>query len=72
MKGDDPCAYNFAGKKPFSEAETVNYKNFLTSKKNELAFVINVHSNGNAFIYPFNGRKTNDIEQRRPGILGIF
>lgn len=34
--------------------------------------VINVHSNGNAFIYPFNGRQKNDIEQRRPGILPIF
>jgi hypothetical protein len=56
LKGTDPCAYNFAGSKPFSEAETVNFKNFLTEKKNELAFVINVHSNGNAFIYPFNGR----------------
>jgi hypothetical protein len=37
-----------------------------------LDFVINVHSNGNAFIYPFNGRQKNDIEVRRPGIMAIF
>lgn len=37
-----------------------------------MAFVINIHSNGNSFIYPFNGRQTNDIEERRPGILPIF
>lgn len=34
--------------------------------------MLNVHSNGNAFIYPFNGRQKNDIEERRPGILQIF
>ena len=63
---------NYAGSKPFSEPETVAYKNFLTEHKNELDFVINVHSNGNAFIYPFNGRQKNDINERRPGILPIF
>jgi len=31
-----------------------------------------MHSNGNSFIYPFNGRDENDIEERRPGILNIF
>ena len=37
-----------------------------------MSFVINMHSNGNAFIYPFNGRQKNDIEERRPGIMNIF
>ena len=41
-------------------------------KQQELVFVLNVHSNGNAFIYPFNGRQKNDIEERRPGIINIF
>ena len=68
----DPCDYNFPGNTPFSEPETRAYKEFLTNNKNDLAFVINMHSNGNAFIYPFNGRDTNDIEERRPGILNIF
>jgi hypothetical protein len=31
-----------------------------------------MHSNGNAFIYPFNGVGDNDIEKRRPGIQSIF
>jgi len=52
----NPCNTNFAGPTAFSEPETVAFKNFLTSKKDELAFVFNIHSNGNAFIYPFNGR----------------
>ena len=71
-RGSDPCSTNYPGPSAFSEPETVAYKNFLTSRKDELAFVINMHSNGNAFIYPFNGRQKNDIEQRRPGILQIF
>ena len=55
-----------------SEPETIAFKEFLTAHKKELDFVINTHSNGNSFIYPFNGRQTNDIETRRPGILPIF
>lgn len=31
-----------------------------------------MHSNGNAFIWPFNGVEKNDIEARRPGIMSIF
>jgi hypothetical protein len=63
---------NYPGPAAFSEPEAVAYKNFLTQNKNELDFVINVHSNGNSFIYPFNGRGVNDIDKRRPGILPIF
>jgi hypothetical protein len=43
----------------------------LTQKKSEIDFVINTHSNGNAFIYPFNGR-SNHIKESRPTILPIF
>ena len=68
----NPCNTNFAGPNAFSEPETQAFKSFLTANKDQLAFVINIHSNGNAFIYPFNGRQTNDIEARRPGILAIF
>lgn len=68
----NPCNTNFAGPSAFSEPETQGFRDFLTSKKDELAFVINIHSNGNAFIYPFNGRQKNDIEERRPGIMQIF
>ena len=68
----NPCFLNYPGPAAFSEPEAVAYKNFLTQHKNELDFVINTHSNGNAFIYPFNGREKNDIDKRRPGIMPIF
>ena len=67
-----PCEYNYPGPKAFSEPETIAYKNFLTQHQKDMSFVINMHSNGNAFIYPFNGRQKNDIEERRPGIMNIF
>lgn len=51
-----PCDYNYPGPKAFSEPETNAYKNFLTQHQKDMSFVINMHSNGNAFIYPFNGR----------------
>ena len=69
---EDPCFLNYAGSKAFSEPESVAFSKFLSDHKNELDFVINAHSNGNAFIYPFNGVAVNDIEKRRPGILSIF
>lgn len=68
----DPCDYNFPGSEPFSEPETKAFRDFLIKNKEDLSFVINMHSNGNSFVYPFNGRDENDIEERRPGILGIF
>lgn len=68
----EPCSTNYPGPEAFSEPETQAFRSFLQSKQGELAFVINVHSNGNAFIYPFNGRAENDIEKRRPGVLAIF
>jgi hypothetical protein len=52
----NPCSTFYPGPKPLSEPESQAFKNFLSRHKNELAFIINFHSNGNAFIYPFNGR----------------
>ena len=46
-------------------------KHLLEEKKGELAFVVNFHSNGNSFMWPFNGRNPNDIEKRAPGVLPI-
>jgi len=66
------CSTFFPGPSAFSEPETQAFRSFLNERKDDLAFVLNVHSNGNSFIYPFNGREKNDIEQRRPGILKIF
>ena len=62
----------FQGPQPFSEPETQAYRDFLTKHQDEVKFVLNMHSNGNAFIWPYNGVKENDIEQRSPGIMNIF
>jgi hypothetical protein len=68
----DPRSMFYNGQKPFSEPETQAYRDFLTKHQDEVKFVINMHSNGNAFIWPFNGVQKNDIETRRPGIMNIF
>jgi hypothetical protein len=38
----------------------------------ELKFVINCHTSGNQFIWPYNAKDPNDIETRSPGYLAIF
>lgn len=68
----NPCSPFYPGHEAFEAVETQDFKNFLTQHQDELAFVINLHSYGNQFIYPFNGRNQNDIEERRPGVLPIF
>lgn len=44
----------------------------MTDHQHQIKFVYNFHSNGNMWIYPYNGRSENDIETRNPGILAIF
>lgn len=34
--------------------------------------MINCHTSGNEFIWPYNGREPNDINTRNPGYLAIF
>jgi hypothetical protein len=68
----NPCSPFFPGHAAFDAVETQDFKDFLTKHQDELSFVINLHSYGNEFIYPFNGRVKNDIEERRPGILPMF
>lgn len=34
--------------------------------------MINFHSNGNSFVWPFNGKKVNDIQTKAPGVLPIL
>ena len=68
----NPCSEFFAGLGAFTEPETQAMKAFLETKKDDLRFVINFHSNGNSFIWPFNGRENNDIEKRAPGVLAIM
>jgi len=66
------CGDFWPGSEAFSEPETRALRDFIATKKNELKFVINCHTSGNEFIWPFNGREPNDIETRAPGYLAIF
>ena len=66
------CGDFWPGDTPFSEPETKAMKDFVAKNKNELKFIINCHTSGNEFIWPFNGREPNDIESRAPGYLAIF
>ena len=45
----------YPGPNPFSEKETQVFRDFITSKKDELRLVYNLHCAGNFFILPFNG-----------------
>lgn len=44
----------------------------MAAHQDDIRFVINFHSNGNSFVWPFNGRAPNDIEKRAPGVLPIL
>lgn len=67
----DACSEFYPGTGAFSEKETQALRDFMASKSGELKFVVNFHSNGNSFIWPFNGRNPNDINERAPGVLPI-
>jgi len=47
-------------------------KKFMEDHSDKIKFVSNFHSSGNSWIYPYNGRKKNDIEKRNPGMLAVF
>jgi hypothetical protein len=68
----DVCSECYRGTAPFSEPETQAMKAFFEENSKNIKFVMNFHSFGNMWIIPFNGRKSNDIEKRKPGILSIF
>jgi hypothetical protein len=68
----DPCFEFFPGKEAFSEPETRALRDFLAEHEGEIKFVINFHSNGNSFMWPFNAKNPNDIEKRAPGVLPIL
>lgn len=66
---EDPCGECYRGPSALSEPESKALSVFLTEHKNEIKFVYNFHSNGNMWIFPYNGRDANDIESRSPGII---
>ena len=71
-QSSDPCGESYKGKSAFSEKETQALRDFIDQNQAFLKFVINIHSNGNSYIFPYNGRSENDIETRNPGTLEIF
>lgn len=72
QESTDPCGESYKGASAFSEKETQALRDFIDAKQQDLRFVINLHSNGNSYIYPYNGRVENDIVTRNPGKLEIF
>jgi len=66
------CGDYWPGDEPFSEPESRAMRDFIGANKREIKFVINCHTSGNEFIWPYNGREHNDIEVRNPGYLEIF
>lgn len=63
------CGDFWPGSEPFSEPESRGMRDFVGKHKNEIKFIINCHTSGNDFIWPYNGREPNDIEKRSPGYL---
>jgi hypothetical protein len=45
---------------------------FVSNNKDELKFIVNCHTSGNDFVWPFNAKEPNDIKHRAPGYLTIF
>mmetsp|Transcript_31175 Transcript_31175/g.47704 ORF Transcript_31175/g.47704 Transcript_31175/m.47704 type:complete len:142 (+) Transcript_31175:1111-1536(+) len=68
----DPCGECYRGPHAFSEPETRALRDFLTSHKGQVKFVVNFHSYGNQWIYPYNGLAENNIAKRNPAALAIF
>lgn len=66
------CGDFWPGSEPFSEPESRAIRDFIGKHKDQIKFVINCHTSGNDFVWPFNGREPNDIETRAPGYLAIF
>mmetsp|Transcript_29327 Transcript_29327/g.44184 ORF Transcript_29327/g.44184 Transcript_29327/m.44184 type:complete len:140 (+) Transcript_29327:1291-1710(+) len=66
------CGDYWPGDHAFSEPETRSLRDFIAANKEDIKFVINCHTSGNEFIWPFNGREPNDIDERAPGYLAIF
>ena len=50
---DNPCQEDYRGPEPFSEPETKAIKHYVDTHKN-IVSCVNIHSYGNAWIYPFN------------------
>lgn len=66
------CGDFWPGEQAFSEPESRAIRDFVAKNKHDIKFIINCHTSGNDFVWPYNGREPNDIEKRSPGYLAIF
>ena len=71
-KSTETCGEYWPGQSAFSEPETAAVRGFIKDNKDILKFIINMHTSGQEFIWPFNGRSPNDIDDRAPGYLAMF
>ena len=66
------CGDYWPGDQAFSEPESRALRDFVSTHRNDIKFVINCHTSGNEFIWPYNGVEHNDIDTRNPGYIAIF
>lgn len=66
------CSDFWPGDKAFSEPESRALRDYVAANKKQIKFIINCHTSGNDFIWPYNGREPNDLDTRNPGMLAVF
>lgn len=70
----DPCQEDYRGSRPFSEPETLTIKRFVEAHPN-IVTGINMHSYGNAWIFPFNfvhDSKNHLLEKKKPKFYNFY
>ena len=70
----NPCDEDFRGSRPFSEPETRAIKKFVETHSN-IVTGINMHSYGNAWIYPFNfvhDSHNHLLERKKPKFFNFY
>ena len=68
----EPCKQTYGGVKAFSEKETQVFDSFVKSNQDEIKFVVNFHSYGNQFIWPYNFQEDNELSSKSPGMMQLF
>jgi hypothetical protein len=56
------CGEYWPGEEPLSEPENKALDSFVSKNKDDLKFIINCHTSGNDFVWPFNAKDPNDID----------
>lgn len=70
----DPCQEDFRGSRPFSEPETQTIKRFVDEHPH-IVTGINMHTYGNAWIFPFNfvhDSRNQLLRQRKPKFYNFY